>query len=113
MTKVVKPITDKSLRTWNIVAGFAHLAQLILILVLATDFTLPVTATPRPEPQRWWRRLPHLGGQVGLDLQRNGAANGLVLLLVRELGCIALQQRHLPTDATCLSGEGAETGVHA
>ncbi len=45
MTKVSKPITDKSLRTWNIVAGFAHLAQLILILILATNFTLPVTAT--------------------------------------------------------------------
>jgi hypothetical protein len=45
VTKVSKPITDKSLRTWNVVAGFAHLAQLILILVLATDFTLPVTAT--------------------------------------------------------------------
>ncbi|MCF8539243.1 MAG: heliorhodopsin HeR [Candidatus Nanopelagicales bacterium] len=38
-------ITDKSLRTWNVIAGFAHLAQLILILILATDFTLPVTAT--------------------------------------------------------------------
>ncbi len=45
MTKVAKPITDKSLRTWNIVAGFAHLAQMILILVLSTDFTLPITAT--------------------------------------------------------------------
>ena len=33
------------IRTWNIVAGCAHLAQLVLILVLATDFSLPVTAT--------------------------------------------------------------------
>ena len=38
-------ITDKSLRTWNVVAGFAHLAQMIAILVLANDFTLPITAT--------------------------------------------------------------------
>jgi hypothetical protein len=32
------------LRTWNIVAGCAHLLQLGLILVLANDFTLPITA---------------------------------------------------------------------
>lgn len=38
-------ITDKSLRTWNVIAGFAHLAQMIAILVLANDFTLPITAT--------------------------------------------------------------------
>ena len=33
------------IRRWNIIAGFAHLAQLIAILLLATDFSLPVTAT--------------------------------------------------------------------
>lgn len=38
-------ITDKSLRTWNVIAGFAHLAQMIAILVLANDFTLPITAS--------------------------------------------------------------------
>jgi hypothetical protein len=38
-------ITDSSLRRWNIVAGFAHLTQMFLILFLANDFTLPVTAT--------------------------------------------------------------------
>lgn len=43
--KPVKEISDSSLRRWNIIAGFAHLVQLILILILATDFTLPVTAT--------------------------------------------------------------------
>ena len=37
-------ITMSGLRKLNIVAGFAHLTQLILILVLATDFTLPITA---------------------------------------------------------------------
>ena len=35
----------KRIRRWNIVAGFAHLVQLILILILSNDFTLPVTAT--------------------------------------------------------------------
>ena len=35
----------KRLRTWNIVAGCAHLLQMILILVLANDFTLPITAS--------------------------------------------------------------------
>ena len=33
------------LRRWNIIAGFAHLVQLVLILVLSTDFSLPVTAS--------------------------------------------------------------------
>jgi hypothetical protein len=33
------------IRRWNVIAGFAHLAQLIAILVLANGFTLPVTAT--------------------------------------------------------------------
>ncbi|MFM7146327.1 MAG: heliorhodopsin HeR [Actinomycetales bacterium] len=34
----------RNLRAWNLVAGFAHLVQMVLILVLANDFTLPVTA---------------------------------------------------------------------
>ncbi|MFM8352084.1 MAG: heliorhodopsin HeR, partial [Actinomycetales bacterium] len=34
----------RSLRAWNLAAGFAHLVQMVLILVLANDFTLPVTA---------------------------------------------------------------------
>jgi hypothetical protein len=38
-------ITDQSLRRWNLIAGFAHLTQLIIIVVLAKDFTLPITAT--------------------------------------------------------------------
>ena len=32
------------LRRLNVIAGFFHLIQMILILVLATDFTLPITA---------------------------------------------------------------------
>ncbi len=37
-------ISFAGLRKWNIVCGFAHLTQMILILILANDFTLPVTA---------------------------------------------------------------------
>jgi hypothetical protein len=33
------------IRRWNVIAGFAHLAQMVAILVLANDFALPVTAT--------------------------------------------------------------------
>lgn len=35
----------KSLRTWNISAGFLHLASLIAVLALSNNFALPVTAT--------------------------------------------------------------------
>ncbi len=41
-------ITDaqiKPLRKWNIAAGFLHLASLIAVLLLANNFSLPVTAT--------------------------------------------------------------------
>lgn len=34
----------RKLRRLNVIAGFAHLIQMILILILATDFTLPITA---------------------------------------------------------------------
>ncbi len=35
----------KNLRTWNIVVGFAHLIQGIIIVALSSDFSLPVTAS--------------------------------------------------------------------
>jgi len=41
-------ITDakiKSLRKWNISAGFLHLASLFAVLALSNNFSLPVTAT--------------------------------------------------------------------
>ncbi len=44
-TLTIAPETAKRLRTLNLSAGIAHLIQMVLILVLATDFTLPVTAT--------------------------------------------------------------------
>lgn len=38
-------ITMRKLRRLNIIAGFAHLVQMIAVLALTNDFTLPVTAT--------------------------------------------------------------------
>jgi hypothetical protein len=35
----------KPLKTWNISAGFLHLASLLAVLALSNDFSLPVTAT--------------------------------------------------------------------
>ena len=37
-------ISFAGLRKLNLVAGFAHLAQMLLVLVLASDFSLPITA---------------------------------------------------------------------
>lgn len=44
-TVVVTDSAFKRLRTYNLVMGALHGLQGVLILVLATDFTLPVTAT--------------------------------------------------------------------
>ncbi len=35
----------RNLRTWNIVVGFAHLVQGVIIVALSSDFSLPVTAS--------------------------------------------------------------------
>lgn len=55
---VARPITMRRLRTLNLIAGFAHLAQAVAVLLLANDFSLPITAsylqgppgTPLAEP---------------------------------------------------------------
>lgn len=44
MTKPTN-VQIKSLRTWNIAAGFLHLASMIAVLALSNNFSLPVTAT--------------------------------------------------------------------
>jgi hypothetical protein len=44
-TVIVTDATFKRLRTYNVVMGLLHAVQGVLILALATDFTLPVTAT--------------------------------------------------------------------
>ena len=43
-TKPEKTVSFSRLRTLNIVAGFAHAIQMLLILILANDFSLPITA---------------------------------------------------------------------
>ena len=40
-----KPITSQSLRRSNIAAGILHLVQMVVVLALSNDFSLPITAT--------------------------------------------------------------------
>ena len=44
-TATAAPTGFTRLRTYNLLMGFLHLAQGILVLVLANDFSLPVIAT--------------------------------------------------------------------
>jgi hypothetical protein len=39
-----KPINTSTIRRYNLVAGFFHLAQMAAVLALANDFTLPIVA---------------------------------------------------------------------
>jgi hypothetical protein len=39
-----KPINTSTIRRYNLVAGFFHLAQMVAVLALANDFTLPIVA---------------------------------------------------------------------
>ena len=41
---MAKEINTKKIRSYNLVAGVLHLVQMVVVLVLATDFTLPVAA---------------------------------------------------------------------
>ena len=41
MTKETNP---QNIRNYNLIAGFFHLAQMIVVLVLANDFSLPIVA---------------------------------------------------------------------
>jgi hypothetical protein len=41
---MAKAITDNGLRRINLIAGVLHLAQMVAVLALASDFTLPITA---------------------------------------------------------------------
>ena len=41
---MAKEITDNGLRRINSIAGVLHLAQMVAVLALASDFTLPITA---------------------------------------------------------------------
>lgn len=42
---MAKTVTTGGLRRINIIAGFLHLVQMIIVLALSNDFTLPINAT--------------------------------------------------------------------
>jgi hypothetical protein len=39
-----KPINTSTIRRYNLIAGFFHLAQMVIVLALANDFSLPIVA---------------------------------------------------------------------
>ena len=39
-----KPISTSTIRRYNLIAGFFHLLQMVAVLALANDFTLPIVA---------------------------------------------------------------------
>jgi hypothetical protein len=41
---MAKEINTKKIRNYNLIAGFFHLAQMVVVLVLSSDFTLPIVA---------------------------------------------------------------------
>lgn len=41
---MAKEINSKKIRNYNLIAGFFHLAQMVVVLVLSNDFTLPIAA---------------------------------------------------------------------
>ena len=41
---MTKEITDRGLRRINLFAGVLHFAQMVAVLALSSDFTLPITA---------------------------------------------------------------------
>lgn len=44
-SKIMKEITSRKLRKYNIIAGFLHLAQAIAILALSKEFLLPISGS--------------------------------------------------------------------
>ncbi len=41
---MVKEVSAQKIRNYNLIAGFFHLAQMVLVLFLANDFSLPIVA---------------------------------------------------------------------
>ena len=41
---MAKEINAGSIRRYNVIAGFFHLVQMVVVLVLSSDFTLPIVA---------------------------------------------------------------------
>ena len=41
---MAKEVNSQSIRRYNLIAGFFHLAQMVAVLALSNDFTLPIVA---------------------------------------------------------------------
>ena len=41
---MAKEINAKKIRNYNLIAGFFHLVQMAVVLVLSSDFTWPIVA---------------------------------------------------------------------
>ena len=39
---MAKEVNSQSIRRYNLIAGFFHLAQMVAVLALSNDFTLPI-----------------------------------------------------------------------
>jgi len=64
-----KPISTSTIRRYNLIAGFFHLAQMAVVLVLANDFSLPIVArymSDAPGSGQFDQPTPLLETPVGL-----------------------------------------------
>jgi hypothetical protein len=64
-----KPISTSTIRRYNLIAGFFHLAQMIVVLALANDFSLPIVArymSDAPGSGKFDQPTPLLETPVGL-----------------------------------------------
>ena len=64
-----KPINTSTIRRYNLIAGFFHLAQMAVVLVLANDFSLPIVArymSDAPGSGEFDQPTPLLETPVGL-----------------------------------------------
>jgi hypothetical protein len=64
-----KPISTSTIRRYNLIAGFFHLAQMAVVLVLANDFSLPIVArymSDAPGSGQFDKPTPLLETPVGL-----------------------------------------------
>jgi uncharacterized protein YggE len=67
-----KPLTVERLRKTNIYAGLLHLVQMIAVLALSSDFSLPITATYMSGPRSV---IDQLVSKAGNNLQINAISS--------------------------------------
>ena len=90
-TEAPTEITMRKLRRLNIIAGFAHLAQMIAVLALTNDFALPVTATYMTGPPGSRNSGPDARSDVSLVVALLGPKlESLVLRRVKGPGGLML-----------------------